>query len=174
MREKRDGDDAIRKLDRMEYGYKRRPLRVEWAKVSTTSCLTNHSFASYSVHAVTDLALHKLLSLSRSCIGFSLGSLRSAGLPSVNEPLACHAPVQLHRLAELHCYAIRFAAWSYLRGTQHYMNGSSNALPPLSSVTIPCFSCYTLLHPRSMLRRTFAVTPSPPPPSSSSTLMHAE
>lgn len=44
MREKRDGDDAIRKLDRMEYGYKRRPLRVEWAKVSTTSCLTNHSF----------------------------------------------------------------------------------------------------------------------------------
>jgi arginine/serine-rich splicing factor 4/5/6 len=34
MRHKGDGDDAIRKLDRTEYGYKRRPLRVEWASVS--------------------------------------------------------------------------------------------------------------------------------------------
>ncbi|GFR43718.1 hypothetical protein Agub_g4829 [Astrephomene gubernaculifera] len=32
MRRKSDGDEAIRKLDRSEYGYKRRPLRVEWAK----------------------------------------------------------------------------------------------------------------------------------------------
>lgn len=34
MRYKSDGDDAIRKLDRTEYGYKRRPLRCEWASVS--------------------------------------------------------------------------------------------------------------------------------------------
>ena len=36
MRHKNDGDDAIRKLDRTEYGYKRRPLRVEWASVSAS------------------------------------------------------------------------------------------------------------------------------------------
>lgn len=36
MRDKRDGDEAIRKLDRMEYGYKRRQLRCEWAKVSAS------------------------------------------------------------------------------------------------------------------------------------------
>lgn len=33
MRDKRDGDEAIRKLDNYEFGYKRRRLRVEWAKV---------------------------------------------------------------------------------------------------------------------------------------------
>ncbi|KAL0048908.1 hypothetical protein WJX82_002079 [Trebouxia sp. C0006] len=32
MRDSRDGDDAIRKLDGMEFGRRRRPLRVEWAK----------------------------------------------------------------------------------------------------------------------------------------------
>eukprot|EP00877_Chromochloris_zofingiensis_P012681 jgi/Chrzof1/7667/Cz02g32080.t1 len=32
MKRSRDGDDAIRDLDRREWGYKRRPLRVEWAK----------------------------------------------------------------------------------------------------------------------------------------------
>lgn len=33
MKDKRDGDEAIRKLDNLEFGYKRRRLRVEWAKV---------------------------------------------------------------------------------------------------------------------------------------------
>ncbi|DBA86340.1 TPA: Serine/arginine-rich splicing factor rs40 [Trebouxia sp. C0005] len=33
MRDSRDGDDAIHKLDGMEFGRRRRPLRVEWAKV---------------------------------------------------------------------------------------------------------------------------------------------
>lgn len=32
MRDSRDGDDAIHKLDGMEFGRRRRPLRVEWAK----------------------------------------------------------------------------------------------------------------------------------------------
>ncbi|CAD7699714.1 unnamed protein product [Ostreobium quekettii] len=32
MEDKRDADDAIRALDRKEFGYKRRRLRVEWAK----------------------------------------------------------------------------------------------------------------------------------------------
>lgn len=33
MRRKDDGDYLIRKLDGTEWGYKRRRLRVEWAKV---------------------------------------------------------------------------------------------------------------------------------------------
>lgn len=33
MRDRRDGDDAIAALDGREFGYKRRRLRVEWAKV---------------------------------------------------------------------------------------------------------------------------------------------
>ncbi len=33
MMDRRDGDDAIRKLDDSEYGYKRRRLKVQWAKV---------------------------------------------------------------------------------------------------------------------------------------------
>lgn len=32
MKDSRDGDDAIDKLDRMEFGHRRRQLRVEWAK----------------------------------------------------------------------------------------------------------------------------------------------
>eukprot|EP00879_Flechtneria_rotunda_P005421 GHRR01005714.1.p1 GENE.GHRR01005714.1~~GHRR01005714.1.p1 ORF type:complete len:204 (+),score=45.54 GHRR01005714.1:725-1336(+) len=32
MEDERDAKAAIRGLDRMEFGYKRRPLRVEWAK----------------------------------------------------------------------------------------------------------------------------------------------
>ncbi|PNH06623.1 Arginine/serine-rich-splicing factor RSP31, partial [Tetrabaena socialis] len=32
MRYKEDGDDAIKRLDRSEYGHKRRLLRVEWAQ----------------------------------------------------------------------------------------------------------------------------------------------
>ncbi|WIA10309.1 hypothetical protein OEZ86_000450 [Tetradesmus obliquus] len=32
MEDERDGNDAIRALDRTEFGYKRRLLRVEWAK----------------------------------------------------------------------------------------------------------------------------------------------
>lgn len=32
MKDSRDGDDAIRKLDGTEFGRRRRPLRVEWAK----------------------------------------------------------------------------------------------------------------------------------------------
>ena len=46
MKSTRDGDAAIRDLDRREWGYKRRPLRVEWsqksedpkAKEQTPSC----------------------------------------------------------------------------------------------------------------------------------------
>ena len=34
MRSSHDGDAAIRDLDRREWGYKRRPLRVEWAQKS--------------------------------------------------------------------------------------------------------------------------------------------
>lgn len=37
MKDKRDGDEAIRKLDGFEFGYKRRRLRVEWAKVGYSS-----------------------------------------------------------------------------------------------------------------------------------------
>lgn len=32
MKDDRDGDDAIRRLDGMQFGHRRRPLRVEWAK----------------------------------------------------------------------------------------------------------------------------------------------
>lgn len=32
MKDKRDADDAIKALNRKEFGYKRRRLRVEWAK----------------------------------------------------------------------------------------------------------------------------------------------
>lgn len=33
MSDRRDGEDAIRKLDDLEFGYKRRRLKVQWAKV---------------------------------------------------------------------------------------------------------------------------------------------
>ena len=33
MADKRDADDAIRKLDDTEFGYKRRRLKIQWAKV---------------------------------------------------------------------------------------------------------------------------------------------
>lgn len=33
MEEERDADDAIRRIDRMEFGRKGRRLRVEWTKV---------------------------------------------------------------------------------------------------------------------------------------------
>lgn len=33
MEDERDAGDAIRKLDRIEFGKKRRQLRVEWTKV---------------------------------------------------------------------------------------------------------------------------------------------
>ncbi len=33
MMDRRDGEDAIRKLDDSEFGYKRRRLKVQWAKV---------------------------------------------------------------------------------------------------------------------------------------------
>lgn len=33
MEDERDGDDAIRGLDRLEFGRKGRRLRVEWSKV---------------------------------------------------------------------------------------------------------------------------------------------
>lgn len=33
MEDERDGEDAIRKLDRIEFGKKGRRLRVEWTKV---------------------------------------------------------------------------------------------------------------------------------------------
>lgn len=34
LKSKKDGDYAIRKLDGMEWGRKRRPLKLQWAKVS--------------------------------------------------------------------------------------------------------------------------------------------
>ena len=33
MCDKRDAEDAIRKLDDQEFGYKRRRLKLQWAKV---------------------------------------------------------------------------------------------------------------------------------------------
>jgi len=40
MKDDKEGDRAIRKLDGKEVGYKRRPLRVQWAKV----CVLAHVF----------------------------------------------------------------------------------------------------------------------------------
>eukprot|EP00878_Enallax_costatus_P007992 GHUV01008359.1.p1 GENE.GHUV01008359.1~~GHUV01008359.1.p1 ORF type:complete len:199 (+),score=45.00 GHUV01008359.1:442-1038(+) len=37
MEDDREGREAIRNLDRLEFGYKRRPLRVEWAKKTEPS-----------------------------------------------------------------------------------------------------------------------------------------
>lgn len=48
MRDRRDAEEAIRKLDRREFGVKRRLLKVEWAQVRkragvcVCSCLPNH------------------------------------------------------------------------------------------------------------------------------------
>lgn len=43
MRDRRDADDAIAALDGREFGYKRRRLRVEWAKVSMEYTPRQHS-----------------------------------------------------------------------------------------------------------------------------------
>lgn len=45
MVDERDAEDAIRKLDGREVGYKRRPLKVQWAKVRARSWEpARHSF----------------------------------------------------------------------------------------------------------------------------------
>ncbi len=50
-RYKDDGDEVIRKLDGMEWGYKRRPLKVQWAQVSRSSW-DNALAAHRSYHGV--------------------------------------------------------------------------------------------------------------------------
>lgn len=41
MEDERDAEDAIRALDRIEFGRKGRRLRVEWTKVSFVNLFSN-------------------------------------------------------------------------------------------------------------------------------------
>lgn len=41
MEDERDADDAVRRLDRIEFGRKGRRLRVEWSKVGLVMIIGN-------------------------------------------------------------------------------------------------------------------------------------
>ena len=50
MADKRDADDAIRKLDDTEFGYKRRRLKIQWAKVRLISPLFHSPHCAMHLH----------------------------------------------------------------------------------------------------------------------------
>lgn len=103
MEDEKDADDAIRRLDRAEFGRKGRRLRVEWTKVTIVICLARR----FAVHThlpllminacVTFTFWHELLTTT-TLIPFILESEKSLFFAVQCEiMILCFVPV-------MHCY----------------------------------------------------------------------
>lgn len=54
MRYEEDGEYAIKKLDGMEWGYKKRPLKLQWSRVRTVIIVSCHA----CIRVGTSVLLH--------------------------------------------------------------------------------------------------------------------